>query len=117
MSPYRVSRAGDRPQGKRSDWDRETTQHRAKTEARICFSQADYVEKVIAAAKALEADRLLLEEFKSKLRFEAENAGLRHQLNVLKSSMGRQHGRCRSDGRARPSACRNRWVQCTYFAT
>jgi hypothetical protein len=56
-----VSRAGDRPQGKRSDWDRETTQHRAKTEARICFSQADYVDKVIAAAKALEADRLLLE--------------------------------------------------------
>jgi hypothetical protein len=54
-------RAGDRPQGKRSDWDRETTQHRTKTEARICLSQADYVEKVIAAAKALEADRLLLE--------------------------------------------------------
>jgi hypothetical protein len=27
----------------------------------MCFSQADYVEKVIAAAKALEADRLLLE--------------------------------------------------------
>jgi hypothetical protein len=95
-----VSRAGDRPQGKRSDWDRETTQHRAKTEARICFSQADYVEKVIAAAKALEAQIVGLREVGELLR---------RQLDDVREDRDRWRGQAERLVLTRPPPSRSWW--------